>query len=70
MAALRLNGKWVEVESMEQASEMVRKDIDATGMGSTEWYDFSGPKQGEVREAGKPIGHISYNGRIWPAKVA
>jgi hypothetical protein len=68
MAALRLNGKWVEVESMEQASEMVRKDIDATGAGSTDWYDF-GKTQGEVRIAGKTIGRISYNGRIWPVEA-
>jgi hypothetical protein len=70
--ALRLNGKWVEVESLAQASEMVRRDIDATGVGATEWYDYNLPtaKQGEVREAGKSIGHISYNGRIWPVKAA
>ena len=69
MAALRLNGAWVEVESMEQASAMVRADIDASGAGSSEWYEH-GKTQGEVRSAGKVIGRISYNGRIWPAEVA
>jgi hypothetical protein len=65
MAALRLNGKWVEVESTQHASKMVQDDISATGVGSSDWYDY-GKTQGEVREAGKTVARISYNGRIWP----
>ena len=70
MAALRLNGKWHEVESLQHASLVVRQDIDATGVGSSDWYDYNLPtvKQGEVREAGKVVGHISYNGRVWPVE--
>lgn len=64
MAALRLNGKWVEVATMQAASEMVRKDIDATGVGSEEWYSY-GKTQGEVRRDGKKVGRVSYNGRVW-----
>jgi hypothetical protein len=63
MAALRLNGKWVEVESAQHASLAVTKDIDETGVGSTDWYSF-GKQQGEVREAGKVVARISYNGRV------
>ena len=69
MAALRLNGTWVEVESVEQASALVRADIDATGIGSSDWYGY-GKTQGEVRVAGKKVAHISYNGRVWPVEVA
>ena len=69
MAALRLNGELMLVASLEEASRIVRADIDATGVGSEEWYGH-GKFQGYVREAGKVIGRISYNGRIWPAEVA
>ena len=62
MAALRLNGTWVEVEDVLAASEKVRDDIDATGVGSTEWYDHKA--QGEVRMSGRTVARISYNGRI------
>ena len=65
MVALRLNGTWVEAESVEQASALVRADIDATGVGSSDWYGY-GKTQGEVRSAGKTVARISYNGRIWP----
>lgn len=67
MAALRLNGKWVEVADANEASAMVRKDIDSTGVGSEEWYSF-GKTQGEVRESGKAVARISYNGRVWPTE--
>jgi hypothetical protein len=68
MKTLRLNGEDVMVGSMEEAGKVVRYDIDETGVGATEWYEYT--RQGEVREAGKVIGKISYNGRIWPVEVA
>lgn len=68
MVALRLNGEWVEAESVEQASALVRADIDATGVGSSDWYGY-GKAQGEVRSAGKTVARISYNGRIWPVEA-
>ena len=66
MAVLRLNGELMMVESLEEASRIVRADIDATGVGSEEWYSH-GRFQGVVRDDGKVIGRISYNGRIWEA---
>ena len=69
MKTLRLNGQWVKVDSLEEASQIVRADIDATGVGSSEWYEH-GKTQGTIWEKGKKVAHISYNGRIWPAEVA
>lgn len=65
MAALRLNGRWLAVDSLEHAAKLVDEDRRASGIGSTAWYDED-PHQGEVRVAGKKIGHVSYNGRVWP----
>jgi hypothetical protein len=67
MAALRLNGKWVEVADLKDASAMIRKDIEANDVGSSEWYGHL--NQGEVRSAGQLLGKVSYNGRVWPAET-
>jgi hypothetical protein len=69
MAALRLNGKWIEVADVKAASKVVLDDIDATGVGSSDWYAH-GKAQGEVRVAGKAVARVSYNGRVWPATAA
>ena len=64
MAVLRLNGELVLVESLEDAGRKVDADREASGVGATEWYSH-GKFQGYVREGGKVIGHVSYNGRTW-----
>lgn len=65
MYALRLDDKWINVDTLEEASVLVRKQIDSTGVGSTDWYSHR--LQGHIRQGGELVARVSYNGRIWPA---
>lgn len=56
-------GKSVKVDTLHEASRLVRKTIKETDMGSTRWYGFM--FNGFVFDGDKQVAHISYNGRIW-----
>lgn len=63
-------GEMVEVKSLEEASKIIRAKIDAEFMGGDDWYSRSHENGNAYDDGGKWIAHISYNGRIWPAKEA
>lgn len=54
---------WINVESLEEASDFCRAYIARNELGSGNWTG------GEVKDQGKTIARISYNGRIWPEKT-
>ena len=59
-------GRWHTVSSLKDASRFVRETTDSRGMGATEWYDRCAGRAGLVIDAdGRPVAHVSYNGRIW-----
>lgn len=49
----------VEVESLEQASQVCRQYISQHGLGGGNWTG------GQIYQNGQETHHISYNGRIW-----
>ena len=63
-------GHWTKVQTLEEASKLVRATIDDRDMGSEEWYGHS--RNGIVQQYGQTIAQISYNGRIWsdPSGIA
>lgn len=52
----------IEVGSLEDARHEFVMDRDSNNVGMS---DYSHKSTGEVRENGKKIATISYNGRIW-----
>lgn len=52
----------VEVQSLEEASEVCKRFIDKNELGGGNW---SG---GQVYDRDQHIADISYNGRIWPVE--
>lgn len=54
-----------EVASYAEASRVVREEIDATGVGGTEWASHCA---GLIRVDGKVVAHVSYNGKVWPGR--
>lgn len=51
-----------EVASFEEASHQVRAYIAAHDLGGGNWSRQSGI----LRDRGKVVGCVSYNGRVWP----
>lgn len=50
------------VRTLREASQAVRYFIERQGLGSRDWDG------GWVRDGGKKIAHVSYNGRVWLPK--
>lgn len=59
---LKVGGRAYQVASFEQASQMICKARDTSGMGASEM----GCQFNIVDETGKGIAYVSYNGRVWP----
>lgn len=49
----------VQVETMQDASELCRSYIERNGLGSGNWTG------GNVYEGKKQVARVSYNGRVW-----
>jgi hypothetical protein len=49
----------VEAETMQSAARMCRDYIERNGLGAGNWTG------GKVREGGKQVARVSYNGRVW-----
>lgn len=60
-------GRKIEVDSLEEASRVIRNYIDTSKKGSTAWYMHD--QNGFVYDNNELVAHISYNGRIWPEGV-
>lgn len=55
---------WVEVRSLEHASQVCRQYIDENELGGGNWVG------GEItHDDGSPIARVSYNGRVWSART-
>jgi hypothetical protein len=54
----------VSVKTLAEASAAVRRYLDDSGMGSSEWYGDC-KSVGVVRLGRKTVAHVSYNGRVW-----
>lgn len=50
----------VDVKDFAEASKVCREFIERNGLGGGNWNG------GEIREGGKIIARVSYNGRVWP----
>ena len=58
-----IKGVWIEVTSKQEASQRCREFIELNDLGAGNWTG------GQIKDdKDNPIGHISYNGRIWPQK--
>lgn len=57
------SGIWVPCDSIEEAQRIAEQYRDDNGLGGGNWGETN------VRdvETGEVLGHISYNGRFWPA---
>jgi hypothetical protein len=55
--------EWVSCDSIEHAQQLAEEYRDDNGLGGGNWGDAN------VRdvETAEIVGHISYNGRFWPA---
>lgn len=58
-AVVEIPRRWVRVRSLAEASERVRSFITEFNLGSGNWIG------GQVRQSGRSVARISYNGRIW-----
>jgi hypothetical protein len=58
---IQVDGRRYQVASLEQASQMFCTARDQHGEGASKT-----PTPLIVDEAGEVIGHVSYNGRVWP----
>lgn len=59
---LKVGRNRYQVASFEQASNMICKARDVSGMGGSQM----GSKFDIVDESGAGIAYVSYNGRVWP----
>lgn len=50
---------WLEVDDLAQARKVCLGYIDAHQLGGGNWAG------GEVRDDGKQVARVSYNGRVW-----
>lgn len=57
---LQIGPRRIEVDSYAQASELFCAARDAYGEGASRT-----PRAILVRECGRIVGHVSYNGRVW-----
>jgi len=55
-----------QVENLEQASKLIRTEIERKQVRSSVWY--ADKLVGTVMDNGEIVAHISYNGRIWNQK--
>lgn len=60
---VRLPRRWTRVTSLADASHVVQEYINERGWGASDWYPHA--NVGLVVQDGRPIAHVSYNGRIW-----
>ena len=60
---VNIYGKMAKVETLDEASQKIRKFIEDKLIGGNRWY--SKKNTGNVYDNNKLIAYISYNGRIW-----
>ena len=58
---VRLGRKTYRFDSLRQASEFFCAARDRSGLGGSKM-----PTPDLIDASGKPVGYVSYNGRIWP----
>lgn len=67
MTVTLMNGRWAEIADGDyaEASRRVRAEIDASGVGGTEWSEH---RAGRIFEGRRQVAHVSYNGKVWAGR--